>query len=136
MVDEKTEKLIVLFDGVCNFCNASVNFIIDRNPKNNIYFASLQSEAGKHWLEKFKLPTSDFDTMVVIEGEHYYTRSTAGLKIVRHLKGLWPLLYGLIILPSFLRDIGYNLIAKNRYRWFGKTDTCRIPTPELKQRFL
>jgi predicted DCC family thiol-disulfide oxidoreductase YuxK len=127
---------IVLFDGVCNFCNASVNFIIDRDPKNRIRFAPLQSEAGKKLLQKLNLSTAELDSIVFIEGEKYYIKSAAVLRIAKMLQGFWPLLYGFIAIPPFLRDAVYDIIARNRYNWFGKTETCRIPTPELKKRFL
>jgi predicted DCC family thiol-disulfide oxidoreductase YuxK len=127
---------ILLFDGVCNLCNAAVNFVIDRDPRARIKFASLQSAAGQQLLQRFGLSTSDFDTMVLIEGDRYYTRSTAGLRVARHLKKPWPLLYGLIIVPPPLRNLVYNFIARHRYRWFGRSQECRVPTPELKARFL
>lgn len=127
---------IVLFDGVCNFCNASANFILKRDPKGVFRFAPLQSEAAKGLLEKFHLPLDDLDTMVLIENGKAYTRSTAGLRIARHLNAAWPLLYGFIVLPRFFRDTIYRLIARNRYRWFGKRETCMIPLPEWKERFL
>ncbi len=127
---------IVLFDGVCNFCNASVNFILKRDPKGVFRFAPLQSETAKRLLEKFHLPLDDLDTMVLIENGKAYTRSTAGLRIARHLNAAWPLLYGFIVLPRFFRDTIYRLIARNRYRWFGKRETCMIPLPEWKERFL
>ena len=130
------EHSILLFDGICNFCNGSVNFIIDHDPQKHFRFASLQSEGGQELLRKFNLPTEDFDSLVLVEGERYFKKSTAGLRIARSLTGLWPLLYALIIIPTPLRDLGYNLIAKNRYKWFGKADSCRMPTPELRERFL
>src|SRR5688500_14800861 len=87
---------ILLFDGVCNLCNAAVNFVIDRDPKARIKFASLQSAAGQQLLQRFGLSTSDFDTMVLVEGNRYYTRSSAGLRLARRLKQPWPLLYPLL----------------------------------------
>jgi predicted DCC family thiol-disulfide oxidoreductase YuxK len=129
-------EAILLFDGVCNLCNASVNFIIDRDPRGRIRFASLQSETGQKLLERFELPTSDFDTMVLVEGDRCYRRSTAGLRVARRLRQPWPLLYGLIIVPRPLRDAVYRLVAHNRYRWFGQNEACRVPTPELRERFL
>lgn len=127
---------LILFDGVCNFCNASVNFIIRRDPKGVFRFAPLQSEAGKKTLQKFHLSTTDLDTMVLIEGDRFFTRSSAGLRIARRLTGLWPLLFIFIIIPKFLRDAVYNLVARNRYKWWGKRDACMVPTPEVKKRFL
>lgn len=127
---------VLLFDGVCNFCNGAVNFIIDRDPDNYFKFASLQSEAGQAYLRRFKLPTEDFNTMVLIENNSYHTKSSAGLRIARRLKGFWSLGYLLILVPKFVRDAVYDQIAKNRYSWFGKQDQCRLPTPEIRARFL
>jgi predicted DCC family thiol-disulfide oxidoreductase YuxK len=127
---------IVLFDGVCNLCNAAVQFIIDRDSEGKFVFTSLQSPTGIALLEKFGLSTTDFDTFVLIENNSVFTKSTAALKVARQLDGLWKLTYIFIVVPAFIRDAVYGFIAKNRYRWFGKEDNCRIPTPELKQRFL
>ncbi len=127
---------IVLFDGVCNFCNGSVNFIIRRDPKKKFRFAPLQSEVGQKLLKQFGLSTTDLDTMILIDGDRYYSRSTAGLQIARRMSGLWPLLFAFIVVPPFLRDFVYNVIARNRYRWFGKRDACMVPTPDLRERFL
>ncbi len=129
-------KPLMLFDGVCNLCNNSVQFIIERDPQAHLQFASLQSNTGQALLKKFQLPTDDFDTFVLIENDRAFTRSSGALKAVRHLKGLWPLLYGFIIIPKPIRDFFYNLVARNRYRWFGKQEHCMLPTPDLKQRFL
>ena len=127
---------IVLFDGVCNFCSGAVNFIIDHDPDGYFKFASLQSEAGQELLKRFKLPTDDFDTMVLIENNTYFNKSTAALRIARHLKGPLSLGFAGIIVPRFLRDKGYEFIAKRRYQWFGKQDQCRMPTPAIRARFL
>ncbi|MBL7702584.1 MAG: thiol-disulfide oxidoreductase DCC family protein [Ferruginibacter sp.] len=127
---------VILFDGICNFCNSAVNFTIKRNKKANIRFAPLQSEAGQKLLQQYNLPAYDMQSFVFIENGTAYKQSTAALKVCRHLRGIWPLCYGLIIVPRFIRDGIYNWIAKNRYKWFGKKETCMIPTPELKARFL
>jgi predicted DCC family thiol-disulfide oxidoreductase YuxK len=129
-------EAIVLFDGVCNLCNASVNFVIDRDRPGRIAFASLQSTSGQALLAEHGLPTSDFDTMVLIEKGRPYTRSTAALRVMRKMRMPWPLLYPLILVPPLLRNPFYNFVARRRYRWFGKQEACRIPTPELRQRFL
>jgi predicted DCC family thiol-disulfide oxidoreductase YuxK len=129
-------QFVVLFDGVCNLCNNSVQFILKRDKKKKFLFGSLQGEAGQQLLKKFNLPTDNFHSFVLIEGERVYTQSTAALRMAKHLKRGWQLLYGFIILPKFLRDGIYKWIATNRYKWFGKRDTCRIPTPEEKVRFL
>lgn len=131
-----TTQPIILFDGVCNLCNDSVQQIIKRDPKGKFLFASLQSEVGQALLKKFNRPTTDLDTIVLVEGERHYIKSTAALRIARRLKGLWPLLYGFIIIPGFIRHSLYNYVARNRYRWYGKQDQCMMPTPELKARFI
>jgi predicted DCC family thiol-disulfide oxidoreductase YuxK len=133
---ERRGEAVLLFDGVCNLCNAAVNFVIDRDPRGRLKFASLQSRTGQELLERFDLPTGDFDTMVLVEGDRCFTRSTAGLRVARRLRQPWPLLYGFVIVPRPLRDAVYGLIARNRYRWFGRQESCRVPTPELKARFL
>ena len=127
---------IILFDGVCNFCDSSVNFIIDRDKKNIFKFSALQSEKGQEILEYFKLPKDDFDSFVFIENDKVFKKSSAALKIANKLGGFWKLFYPLIIIPKFIRDFFYSLIANNRYKLFGRKDVCRIPTPELKQKFL
>ena len=127
---------IVLFDGVCNLCNSSVQFLIRHDQKNTLRFASLQSEAGQTLLQKFNLPTNVFNSFVLVEDEKVYLRSSAALKVASYLGGFWKILQILWIVPRFVRDGVYNLIAKNRYRWFGKKTECMIPTPELKARFL
>jgi predicted DCC family thiol-disulfide oxidoreductase YuxK len=127
---------IVLFDGVCQLCNGSVLFIVKRDPSRQFRFAALQSTAGAALLRTFGLPTDVLDTLVLIEGDRVFTRSTASLRIARRLSGLWPLLYGLIVVPRPLRDLLYRVVARNRYRWFGRRDACMMPTPDLQERFL
>ena len=128
--------MTILFDGVCNFCNASINFIIDRDRKGIFKFAALQSEIGQELLKKFSLKTRDFDSIVALEGDKVYQKSDAALEIARKIDGIWKIFYIFKIIPAFLRNSVYDLIARNRYRFFGRTDACRIPTPELKARFL
>lgn len=130
------DQPIILFDGVCNFCDGAVNFTLKRNARANILFAPLQSSAGQKLLQQYHLSTDSMESFVFIENNKTYQRSTAALKVCRHLRGLWPLCYGLIIVPKFIRDGIYNWIAKNRYKWFGKKESCMIPTPEVKARFL
>lgn len=127
---------VILFDGVCNFCNSTVNFTLKRNTRANIRFAPMQSEAGQQLLQRYNLPADDMQSFIFIEDGVVYKQSTAALRVCRHLKGLWPLCYRLIIVPRFIRDGIYNWIAGNRYKWFGKKDSCMIPTPEVKARFL
>ena len=131
------EPLTVLFDGVCNVCNATVMFLIDRDPKERLKFASLQSDVGQQLLRERNL-VSDLDTVIVIDkdSDRVYSRSSAALRVFRELKFPWPLLYAFVIIPRFIRDYLYTAFATRRYRLFGKSDQCRIPTPELKRRFL
>lgn len=126
---------IILFDGVCNLCNGSVQFIIKRDKEAKFRFASLQSEAGKKILEQFQLPTDTFNSFILYEDGKIYTRSTAALRVFSQLKN-WKWVSAFQYVPKFLRDGVYNLVARNRYKWFGKKDECMIPTPELKSRFL
>jgi predicted DCC family thiol-disulfide oxidoreductase YuxK len=127
---------IILFDGVCNFCNFWVNFIIKRDKNDTYQFAAMQSASGQKLLQNFKLNTSDFDTFVLIVNNKHFTKSTAALMISKNLKSIVKLLCPLIILPEPIRDFFYNLIAKNRYKFFGKRDLCRIPTKEESDKFL
>ncbi len=131
-----TQQPIILFDGICNFCNNSVIFILKRNIKTPIYFAALQSEVGQRLLTEYELPVKEMESIVFIEQGKAYMQSTAALRICKYLRGLWPLCYGFIIVPKFIRDGIYNWIAKNRYKWFGIRKECMIPTPEMKTRFL
>lgn len=126
----------ILFDGVCNFCNSAVNFIIKRNSKSNIVFAPLQSEAGQKLLKQYNQPLDEMQSFIYIEEGTAYKQSTAALKVCRHLRGLWPLCYGFIVIPKLIRDGIYNWIAKNRYKWFGVREQCMIPSPDVKARFL
>ncbi|MEO8720047.1 MAG: DCC1-like thiol-disulfide oxidoreductase family protein [Ginsengibacter sp.] len=127
---------IILFDGVCNFCNAAANFVIKRDKRGQLKFAFLQSEFAEKLLMDKQLPTFDSNTFLFIENEKIYSRSTAALKVCRYLNGLWPLLYGLMIVPAFIRDGIYNWVAKNRYQWFGKKNMCTLPPIEVRSRFL
>lgn len=127
---------IILFDGVCNFCNSAVNFVIKRDKNSILKFTTLQSGIAHQMLAHQNIPTNDLSSFVFIENEKIYTRSTAALRVCKYLTGLWPLMYGFIIVPKFIRDGIYNWIAKNRYRWFGKKEECMIPTPQIKAKFL
>jgi len=135
-MNDLQDKGIVLFDGVCNFCNSSVNFIIRKDPADYFRFLPLQSEKGKKIIERYNLDPENLQTIIFLEGGKIYTRSTAALRIARKLKGGWKLFYVFVIVPSFIRDFVYNIIAKNRYRWWGQKDSCMIPAPEIKQKFL
>ncbi|MCB0556214.1 MAG: thiol-disulfide oxidoreductase DCC family protein [Phaeodactylibacter sp.] len=127
---------ILLFDGVCNLCNGAVQFIIRRDPNAVFRFASLQSEFARKSLAEHKKNSDDLDTVVLLEEQQLYVKSDAALRAVRYLSGLWPLLYGFIILPRPLRNAVYDWVARNRYRWFGKKSQCMIPRPEWRERFL
>ena len=132
----KTEKKIILFDGVCNLCNNSVTFVIQRDKKDLFRFAALQEPAGQLLIEKHQIDISKTDSIILIDGDKAYVKSTAALKVARHLGGAYPLLYGFMIVPNFIRNWVYDYVAKNRYKWYGKKDSCMIPTPELKSKFL
>lgn len=129
-------RMIVLFDGVCNFCNYWVNFLLKRDKKNIFLFAALQSESGQKLLRKFNLSTTDFDTFILIDGEIYQTKSDAVISIAKNLSGFPKLVVIGKFLPKFIRDYMYDLIAKNRYKIFGKRESCRIPSLEEKEKFL
>ncbi len=131
-----TEHKIVLFDGVCNLCNSSVNFIIKHDKRDRFKFTALQEEPGKSILKKHGFDTSLTDSIILIDGNNSYVKSSAALNIARYLSGGWPLLYGFMIVPAFIRNWVYDYIAKNRYNWYGKRDSCMIPTSELKNKFL
>ena len=133
---DNNETNIVLFDGICNLCNKTVQFIIQRDPKSKFRFASLQSEVGQSLMRQIGLPAESNDSLVYIRDTRFYIKSTAVLRIFRVLGNGWLLLFVFIILPRFLRDWGYDFIAKRRYRYFGKRASCMIPTPEYRGRFL
>lgn len=126
----------VLFDGVCNFCNSSVNFIIARDPEGRFRFAPLQSEFAEKLLDDQGVDREANDSVMLFEDGKVYMYSTAALKIARNLSGLWPACYVFIVVPRPIRDYFYKLFAKNRYRLFGKKDQCMIPTPEIRERFV
>jgi len=131
------DHAILIFDGVCNFCNGFVNFIIDRDPNKKIKFLASQSEQAKEMFKKYKISPKEIkESIIFIEGERYTTKSTAFFHILKHLKFPYFLLYGFILTPSLIRDWIYDYIGRNRYKWFGKRTTCRMPTKELKERFL
>lgn len=131
-----SQPAIILFDGVCNLCNGFVQFVIRQDRAHRFRFASLQSDTAREMLQHQPGAGQALDSVVLIENGRYYRQSTAALRILRRLDGAWPLFYGLIVVPAFVRDRVYAWIAKNRYRWFGQRDSCLLPTPELKARFL
>ena len=126
---------LLLFDGVCNLCNGAVQFVLKRDKEKKFHFTSLQSSCGQKFLTQHGLPADKFNSLVLYQDDKVYTHSTAALKLFTQLKG-WKWMKVFFVVPKFIRDGVYNLIARNRYRWFGKKDECMIPTPELKERFI
>ncbi len=126
----------ILFDGVCTLCNGFVQFVIARDPSARFRFASLQSPAAAALLRESGVTAPLPDSIVLVEGRRVFVRSSAALRILRGLRFPWVLAYGFIAVPRFVRDPVYDVIAAHRYRWFGKRETCMVPTPELKRRFL
>lgn len=128
-------RKIILFDGDCHFCNRSVQFIIKRDPHAQFAFASLQSESGSKLLKKHNVP-NNIDTIVLIDQGKAYVQSSAALRICKNLRGVWKLFYIGLIVPKPIRNFVYKIIANNRYKWFGDTNSCALPTPEQSKRFL
>ncbi|MFK2824763.1 thiol-disulfide oxidoreductase DCC family protein [Bacillus sp. B190/17] len=126
---------IILFDGECHFCDSSVQFIIKHDPEEAFRFASLQSDTGKRLLAAYQVPP-DIDSMILIEKDKAYQKSAAALRICRHLKGVWKWLYVLILIPRPIRNTIYDFIARNRYKWFGKKESCMLPSPSVRKRFI
>ncbi|GGH13190.1 thiol-disulfide oxidoreductase DCC family protein [Paenibacillus segetis] len=135
-IDHSEPDAIVLFDGVCHLCQGAVKFIIKRDPKGRFHYASLQSPAGRRLMAENGVNAELLDTIVLFDKNNYYIRSTAALHIAKRLTFPWPLLYGFIVIPRFIRDAIYRVIAANRYRLFGRDETCLVPTKELRSRFL
>jgi len=128
-------KQLVLFDGECRFCNRAITFIMDRDPNMHFQFAHLSSKTGLKYFQDLNIPT-EVDSLILIQGNKYFTESTAALKISKHLNKGWPLMYGLIIVPKFVRNFMYRLIANHRYTLFGTAKACQIPSEKDRQRFL
>lgn len=136
-MQKRNAKPVILFDGYCNLCSSSVVFIIKRDIRDIFRFASLQSDiAGRLLSEMGIIPQKVPDSVVLIEKGNLYTRSKAALQIVKRLKFPWPLLYGFIVIPGFIRDPVYDWIAKNRYKWFGKRSSCFIPKKDVSHKFM
>ena len=133
---KKTIVKIILFDGLCNLCNGSVNFIIKRDRLGAFKFASLQSEAGLSLLKQYGVTAEKIDSIVFIKEDRFFLRSSAVLNILKDLGGRWRFLYIFIIIPKFIRDFIYNVIAKSRYSVFGKREICTIPSEANRNRFL
>lgn len=131
------QKKVVLFDGVCNFCNASVRFIMKRDKKDVFRFASLESDLGRKLTDERGIDTSQIDSIIMIDpGIAYYIKSTAALEISKYLSGFYPIFSLFLYLPKSFRDVIYDYIARHRYKWFGKTESCPMPTPEEQSKFL
>ncbi|QIL38427.1 DUF393 domain-containing protein [Pedobacter sp. HDW13] len=128
-------KPIIFFDGVCNLCNASVQFVIAHDKNDQFCFTAIQGELAKEVLPKFNVDLTQLNTVLLLEEGKLYTKSSAALRIAKKLNGAWPLLYGFIIIPKFVRDWFYNIVAQNRYKWWGKEESCWVPTPDLKSKF-
>ncbi|KQR70598.1 thiol-disulfide oxidoreductase DCC family protein [Pedobacter sp. Leaf176] len=126
---------VIFFDGVCNLCNAAVQFVIEHDADSTFKFTALQSDFAKKMLPEFDFDTSKINSIVLLQNSKLYTKSSAALRIARKLNGLLPLLYVFIIVPKFIRDWIYDIVAKNRYKWWGRQERCWVPTPELKSRF-
>ena len=130
------QKIVLLFDGYCNLCNGLVQFVIKADKKKKFKLASLQSENGQTMLKKFGWPIEDFNTLVLIIGDKYYIKSGAALMVFKALGGFWKPFYLFILIPRPLRDFVYSLIARNRYKIFGKRSACMIPKADKAERFL
>lgn len=130
-------KKIILFDGVCNLCNSSVQFVIKRDKKDLFRYAALQSEVGQQLVAERHIDTRQVDSIILIEpGVAYYTKSDAALEIAKDLGGFWKLSSIFMWIPRAIRNAVYDFVARNRYKWFGRKEACMIPTPELRAKFL
>ncbi|WP_298715046.1 thiol-disulfide oxidoreductase DCC family protein [Chitinophaga sp.] len=129
-------KAVILFDGVCRFCNGSVNFVLRHDKSGRFRFAPLQSEPGQRLMAEHGIDREKTDSFVLIEGGKPYLKSTAALRVARGLGFPWNLLWAFMIVPAFIRNAVYDRIARNRYRWFGKMDACMVPDAEMRSKFL
>lgn len=127
---------LILFDGVCNFCCFWIQFLIRRDPDRWFHFAALQSSAGQGALRRLGLSADNLTTMILVEGDRHYVKSSATLRIARRMGGLWPLLFVFVVIPVPIRDFFYVFLARNRYRWFGRRESCMTPTADIRERFL
>lgn len=129
---------IILFDGVCKFCHSSVQFVIKRDRMNKFVFCPIQSEKGQSLLNQYKLTNLGLTSMILIDERtrKSYTKSSAALHIARQLKMPWPLMFGFMILPRFIRDRIYDFIGNHRYQWFGEYESCWIPDDESRKKFI
>ncbi|HEX9757226.1 MAG TPA: thiol-disulfide oxidoreductase DCC family protein [Nitrospiria bacterium] len=136
MTNENFLTPLILFDGVCNLCTGTTIFLIKRDKQKHFKLALMQSPLGQKLLADFGLPQKDFTTFVLVTHEGHFTKSTAVLKIIKEMPGGWSLLYSFIIIPKPIRDWVYEFVAKNRFRFFGRRQTCLVPTEDIKDRFL
>ena len=133
-ISKKNTK-VILFDGVCNLCNNSVKFIIKNDKRNIFKFAPLQGKYGIKIQNRYNINTTEINSIILIDGKKTYAKSSAALRIAKDLRAPFFMLYVFIIIPVFIRNFVYDLIAKNRYKWFGKMESCMIPSNELKSKF-
>lgn len=133
---EDSELQLVVFDGVCNFCNSWVEFVHQRDSNKQFFFAPLQSDLGNEIINKYKIDSTKIDSIMYLKGKKLHLKSSAALRILKDLGGIWALLFVFIIVPPFIRNFVYDVIAKNRYKWFGKKDQCMIPEDHLRNQFL
>ena len=131
----KYERLI-LFDGVCNWCNAWVTLAIAHDPDGQFKFGTLQSEQAQRILRDLNLPAHDYQSFLLLEAGHVYTKSAAALRVIRQLSRWWPLYYVCMLVPASLRDVIYDFVARHRYQWMGRAATCRVPTQAERERFV
>lgn len=136
MKEELKHKTILMFDGYCNLCNSSVQFVLKHEKGNQLFFTSLQSPAGQELLNHFNIDPAQTDSFVLIENNKAYVKSAAALRATKYLKGFYPILFSFIIVPPFIRNFVYDYIARNRYKWYGKSDSCMMPDENLSKRFL
>jgi predicted DCC family thiol-disulfide oxidoreductase YuxK len=134
-MNSESKYKIILFDGVCNLCNTSVNFVIRNDKKGVFKFAPIQSDFGEITLKKHSINSKDTDSIILIDADNYYIKSSAALYIAKDLSGAYPLLFCFMFVPKFMRNWVYDFVAKNRYKWYGKKESCMIPTPELIDKF-
>lgn len=136
MMETQGKYPILLFDGVCNLCNASVQWVLRHDRQGVFRFAALQSKTGQQLLLRFGMRQNQLDTTVLVDGDRIFTHADAGLEIVRRLGGAWALLGIFRLVPRALRNSVYNWVARNRYRWFGRRESCLLPRPEWQERFV
>lgn len=127
---------VIVFDGVCNWCNAWVTFVLKRDHRGKFKFAPLQSDAAQRLLRELHLSTNHFETFLHMERRQVYGGSTAALRVLRELPGVWPVFYWLVVVPRPIRDALYRFVARSRYAWLGKAQTCRVPSAAERERFV